>query len=522
MTSRPLVWIALCFCLGIGIGAAFPTYFFIISLVTFLLIFLILYFCPRRLFFIFIFILFFGLGNLYVYSYTFLHQDHISYCAHFYKNKPIILKGVIVSDVTKKEIFNKVKTSFVLEVRLVESPWGWQKRNGKILVEIFRSPQVSYGDYVLIEGKLHRPFNFSQEQDRQARLSYPDYLARQGIQYILSVKKDGAMEVLKEGQGNYFRDLSFRLRDYLRALLARYLSKNEMGLMQAILLGDRSSIAPPLRDLFIHTGTVHILAISGLNVGIVATLFFVILKLIPVGHRLQILLTIFLLIIYGFLTGGSPSVVRATIMAVVFLGSFIVEKETNTFNSLCLAAFIILLMNPLNLFDAGFQLSFICVLAIIFIYPLLTRMIERKGEKSHPPDHPLVIEGFGDTLAKSFILSLAVWLAVAGLIAYYFNIVTPLTVIVNLFMIPLNFVIVILGFGLLFTGVFSVFWGGMFALALKLALNVMAGIIFLFDKIPYSYFYIKPLNLWVLVTYYLILGMITIFLWRRNRTLSNQ
>lgn len=515
MIARPLPWLVLCFCLGIGLGNRFPQYFHFILLFTFLFAVVVFYLRWLRLFFILLLIVFFGLGAIYTHSYTFLHQDHISYCAHFYKNKPIILKGVIVSDVTKREIFNKVKTSFVLEVRWVESPWGWQKRNGKILVEIFRSPEVSYGDYILAEGKLHRPFNFSREQDKEERLSYPDYLARQGIQYILSVKKNGEMEALREGQGNYFKDLSFRLRDYFRAILARYLSKNEMGLMQAILLGDRSSIAPPLRDLFIHTGTVHILAISGLNVGIVATLFFVILKLIPVGHRLQIFITMLLLIMYGFLTGGSPSVVRATIMAVVFLGSFIVEKETNTFNSLCLAAFIILLMNPLNLFDAGFQLSFICVLAIIFIYPLLTKTIDRTAEKSHAADHPLVMEGFGDTLVKSFGLSLAVWLAVAGLIAYYFNIVTPLTVIVNLFMIPLNFVIVILGFGLLLTGIFSVFWGGIFALSLKLALNVMAGIIFLFDKIPYSYFYIKTLNGWVVIAYYLILVVSVSWLWRK-------
>ena len=518
MNIRPFPWLVLCFCIGIIMGRSFPAYFSFVFLFNLLVLSAALFVVKRsRLFFVFVLTIFFCSGYLYAYSYGYLHEKDIARAARFYRGKPIAVRGVIVSDIQKKEVFNKNKTSFTLEVRSIQAPWGWEHRNGRILVEIFRPLDIAYGDYLLLEGKLHRPFDFSKEE----HLSYSDYLANQQIYYILSVKKDGPIEILGRDQGNFLKARSLKLRDYLRAILTRYLSKNETGLMQAILLGDRSYIAPPLRDLFIHTGTAHILAISGLNVTIVAGLFLLILKLIPLGRRLQILITIILLIAYCFLTGASPSVVRATIMAVVFLGSFILEKPTDTFHSLCLSALIILLMNPLNLWDVGFQLSFVCVWAIIFIYPLLIKMAEKiRIKKEEGMSAPLTVEGlpwaseFWEDSFKSLGLSIGVWITVAGLIAYYFNIITPVTALVNLLIIPCNSIIVVLGFGLLFMGMVFPLWAGMAALSLKLALNIMVGIIFLCDKIPYAYFYVKALSVWFVISYYIIFFIIVFFPWQ--------
>ena len=125
--------------------------------------------------------------------------------------------------------------------------------------------------------------------------------------------------------------------------------------------------------LFVQTGTAHILAISGLHIGVVAAIFLLLVKFIPIGGKCQSAGVIGLLMFYAFLTGGRPSVVRATIMMIVFLASFIVEKERDVLNTLSLSAMIILVYNPLNLFDIGFQLSFVCVLSIIFLNSQLNR-----------------------------------------------------------------------------------------------------------------------------------------------------
>ena len=126
----------------------------------------------------------------------------------------------------------------------------------------------------------------------------------------------------------------------------------------------------------------HILAISGFNVGIVAYVIFLFLKIFPLGRRGHYILTILILIVYAVLTGGQPPVVRATIMAVVFLAGFILEREPESINTLSCAALFILLVNPVNLFDVGFQLSFVSVLAIIVFYPKCVSVFAKFGDKT--------------------------------------------------------------------------------------------------------------------------------------------
>ena len=296
-------------------------------------------------------------------------RDHIMSVAKYYRKKPIPVKGVVSSSVTERKVANSVKHTFTLNVHQVQANWGWERRTGKILVNVFRDVDLSYGDDLQLEGKLHRPYNFSNEKN----FSYRDYLQHRGIYFILSVKKDSDIRILAKNKGNYFKRHALQIRTKLSNILSENLSKNESGIMKAILLGDRSAIAKPVRALFVQTGTAHILAISGLHIGVVAALFLLLIKAFPVGGKWRSAGVIGLLVCYAFFTGGRPSVVRATIMMIVFLTSFIVEKERDILNTLFLAAMILLIYNPLNLFDIGFQLSFVCVLSIILLSAYLKR-----------------------------------------------------------------------------------------------------------------------------------------------------
>ena len=241
--------------------------------------------------------------------------------------------------------------------------------------------------------------------------------------------------------------------------------------MQALLLGDRYNIPASIEELFQYSGVVHILAISGFNISIVAGLIFIFLKLLPIPRKGQYLLTIGLVILYAFMTGGRPSVVRAAIMATVFLAGFVVERETETLNNLALAAGIILLMNPSNLFDVGFQLSFLSVFAIISLYPRLMEICDH-----WVPENKSRLLRY---IFQSLAVSLAASWGVSGLIAYYFHIVTPIALWTNLIVIPLVSVITALGLGLLLMGVVLPAAAFMFAACIKVLLNLMVGVVFL-------------------------------------------
>lgn len=439
-----------------------------------------------------------GLGALYTQSREMIAHNDIEHVARYYYRKPITIEGVIVSDIQKRKAGYATKTTFTLDVERVLAKWGWQERKGKILAHVFRDADLAYGDHLRLEGRLHRPYNFSSERN----FSYRDYLARRGIRFILSVKKNAPATVLARDRGNGIKAWSLTLRNRLKAVLSGNLSNNEAGIMKAILLGDRSGIPKPVRSLFVQTGTAHILAISGLHMGIVAALFLVLARVMPIGRRPQLALVICLIIGYVFLTGARPSVVRAAVMTVIFLASFIIEKEFDMINTLFLAALAILLINPSNLFDAGFQLSFVCVFAIIFADSNMRRTGLRRSKQMGGEPNKQHFEHWFTYILQSLLLSLAIWIAVAGLIAYYFGIITPITILANIIVVPLISVIVALGFGLLLVGMIVPSWAFLFALCVKVALNVMVGLIFLCDKIPFAHIYIKEISLWPVSAYY--------------------
>ena len=457
-------------------------------------------------------IMFFVLGHVYTISYSKISEDHINNVAKYYRKKDVELKGKIASEVAQKKGPFGIKTSFKLNVNSVRAPWGWQKKEGMVLVNIFRKTDFGYGDEMFCKGKLSRPYDFSKDKN----FSYPEYLARRGIRLILNVKKTGEAKILKSGTEKSLVRAALKFKDALKSILDKYLTDSEAGVLQAMLLGDRTKIPSHVRELFVLTGTAHILAISGLHIGIIAAIFIVVLKVLPVKRVLRLIILIMLLAGYMFLTGMRASVMRATIMISVYFAGHILEKEFDGINTLCLAAFLLLAINPHHMFDVGFQLSFVCVASIM----LFQRKIETILQMI---TGPLPVKGARKTLrirmakylTKALSLSISVWLGVAGLIAYYFEIITPITVLANLIVVPLVAVVLTLGFGVLGMHVIMPFLAVPFAVCTKIVMNSMVALIFLLSKAPGAYFWLRDVNIWGVIVYYVV--VLGIFLFPLNK-----
>jgi len=505
-THRPLLSITLALSLGILISQMARPDFRLLVLLTFLSLFFNGLWIKRKI----------VAGSLTVVSFVLLGMiccqngqvlstEHIVHVARYYKKDMTALEGVVVSDVQRRPFFKGKKNIFVLDVKRVKAPWGWQKKSGKVLVQIFRETPVKYGDYLQLKGKLYRPFNFSEGE----KFSYREYLERKGIKLMFSIGKQGEYQVLRSAQGHGFKAAAYRLKNRLAKIFLEHLTDNEAAIMIGVILGDRYLIPKHINELFIQTGTVHILAISGFNVGIVAFIIFVILKTLPIGRRWQHVLTIFFLVFYAFLTGGQPSVVRATIMACIFLASFLLEKEVEPTNSLALAALIILLLNPMNLFDVGFQLSFISVLAILHFHPMMMRVL---GKLPFNQESRVI-----QAVLQCFSVSLAVWIWLAALLVYYFQIITPVTILANFVVIPFSTVLIIFGFGMVFV---TLLWPPLafaFAACIKVTLNAMIACIYLLSQLPWAYVYTKEIRFGEVFVYYGIIGFgILLFIFMRK------
>jgi len=217
----------------------------------------------------------------------------------------------------------------------------------------------------------------------------------------------------------------------------------------ATVLGDRSKIRDRDMDIFTRTGTLHIFAISGLHVGIfvfgVVSLF----NLMRVGKRTQFIIVICSLIWFCIFTGMSPSILRATCMTILFMIARNFNRKPAKSFVLIFSAAIILFIKPGDIFHPGFVLSFAAVSSIFYIYPLLQEEINIQ-ESWFLKSKNFIYNGF--------ILSSSILIGTAPLVAYFFKIFTPVSILSNFIAVSGLVVLLFLGFGLLvcsFIGVLS-------------------------------------------------------------------
>ncbi|MCA9406429.1 MAG: ComEC family competence protein, partial [Candidatus Omnitrophica bacterium] len=445
----------------------------------------------RPVFFSLIILTVLGLGGMvYTQRANTFPQDHIVKSARFYYGKPVHLTGLIVSDVECKETVRGLKTRFIMKLQQIETGSRREQVTGKVLVNVFRETDLIYGDVVNLEGKLHQPFDFKTD----GQFSYRQFLRNKQIYYILSVKKSAEINVISHGEGFWIREQALRIRHQIKSLFNQYLTKNEAGIMNAMIIGDRNGVPDHIRDLFVKTGTAHILAISGLHIAMITGMIWGLLKIIRLPRAAQLLGTVILLAGYVLLTGGRPSVLRASIMATIFLSSLLIEREHNLLNTLSLSAVVLLLCNPNVLFDVGFQLSFGCLFSIVLLVPRVEIWISR-----------IPVSFINPYLTRTLSYSLGIWMGTAGMIAYYFRIITPSGIVANLLIIVLLTTVIMLAAAFLLCGFLIPKMAAIFAVCLKAVLNGMVLIAFLFSKIPFSYFFIKELNIWCIIIYHIFL-----------------
>lgn len=234
---------------------------------------------------------------------------------------------------------------------------------------------------------------------------------------------------------SYFQTTSHWILLLRERLLCQYeeydFSKEQLTLIYAITLGDKSLLTKEIRNDFSISGSSHVLALSGLHAGIVFTLFYLLFKMIfsfisryQSRESLTLLCTLPSICFFSLLTGSSPSVIRATVMLSVYSLARLLSREGISLNILSFAAIIMLVINPLDLYDIGFQLSFLAVFAILVVYKNCIN----------------IFQNISNTIIKwmwqMFVLSSAAQLGTAPLAAFYFHQFSLMYFLSNLIIIP--------------------------------------------------------------------------------------
>ncbi|MDP3789821.1 MAG: ComEC/Rec2 family competence protein, partial [Candidatus Omnitrophota bacterium] len=273
--------------------------------------------------------------------------------------------------------------------------------------------------------------------------------------------------------------------------------------MKAIFIGDRTGLGDDIKDDFIKTGTVHILAISGLNVVLIAGIVLAFFGILRIPKRWNLVFTLIFLIFYTFIAAAGPPIVRAVVMFCIFVIGYLIQRDTDLLNSLSAAGLLILLWSPQELFDPSFQLSFISVASIVIFCPVIDRWL---GIGGAPPGNL-----FGRIrlyALKSVSISIAAWLGTSPVIAAYFNIASPVSIIANLIVIPMLFVLTTVSF-VFFVGsqISVIFAAGLSGLILAIEQGIFFANHFL-SRLPLSNFRIPAPSGVFLITYYLFIFLL--------------
>ncbi len=373
---------------------------------------------------------------------------------------------------------------FVIQVSALRLETQAEEIDGDVLIAVRESPEadslmrsVQLRDQVAVYGKLEHPRGPRNPGD----FDFRRHLLLNGISAVMYLKSANDFLPFGEHERTVSASRSIaRVRSAIASAIDETVGGVEGAFLKGILIGDRSEIPMEVKDSFINAGVIHVLAVSGLHVGMVALILVSVFSLLRLRRTWTTLLTLLSLFIYVLLTGSAPSVVRATIMATVILVARLLQKKPDVFNSLAFAAILIYFIDAKQLFNPGFQLSFAAVGSILYFYPKIFWYSEHFPEKVRR-------SRLFDFLWKLFSVSAAAQVGTIPFTVTYFGKVSLVSLLTNLFVIPAVGVGLALGFAISFFALFSGWLAAIYGEAEHLLLNIVLRVVDYSGSIPFAF-----------------------------------
>lgn len=480
--NRPMFFITIA--LIIGMAAAGLTGMNYLPVICFLILSIVIYIIFHKKYAKLIFLVFAALGmTLFSVQNNFVPKNEIrSYMSGISEDVKITGIKVYVKDDPES---NGDKTYFTGALTGVfEKGREISGLTGKVRVTIGKSlglkPQ--YGDILYIKGRLQKPA----EPKNPGEFDYRRYLRYKQTFYTIYAK-DTAMDKQGSRIDNYFKYYSYKIKNRLVDIIYASIPEEQAKIMDGLMLGNQRVIPADIYDKFKITGTVHILAVSGMNVGLIALFIFLVLKILRVKRKAGAIITLLFITVFAIITGAGASIVRATIMGYVVLIGLILEKDTDLVNSISIAAFVLLIINPSNIYDVGFQLSFLATFGIIYFIEWIENYFKNMPK----------------WLSAALASTITAQLFLYPVMANTFHQVSVISILANIFIVPLAGMISIIGFAMWMFGSFSLGLGHIFGAAVWIMIKAMMLIVDVFAMVPYAAVSVRTIPLVLSLLYYI-------------------
>lgn len=320
----------------------------------------------------------------------------------------------------------------------------WRPAVGEVIVS---TPGILGGEYfagrtVEVTGIMSTPRGSVAE----GLFDYSTFLRHAGVHYQLGVLSLRDWEIISPRKGNISPPVADRFFAWAKNILGLGLPVEDesLRLLWTMTLGWKSALTGEVSEPFMKSGTMHIFAISGLHIALIAGMLVAVLRVLRVPRGGCGLIVIPLIWFYTGVTGWQASAIRSTVMMSIVIAGWSLRRPSDLLNSLAAAALIILVCEPQQLFQASFQLSFFVVLSIALFSPVLEGYRKRwlqldplLPDKLRPRWQKILRSGIY-WVSASFTTSLAAWLGSIPLVAWYFHLFTPVSLLANLIVVPLS------------------------------------------------------------------------------------
>jgi competence protein ComEC len=424
-----------------------------------------------------------------------------------FSGKKVLLYG----RVDDRPKFSKTGVGWIMEVEEVLENGRSVKLRDRAQVFMRSAEQtdvrIRYGDMVWVKGKLDLI------PEAANRGEFDPRKAARMKQISVQLYCAGPWQVQHEGKSRlnaFQRFIVEPVYDFIMTSLKEHLPDGEERKLSAgVLTGEKEAMSEEVFEAFKLTGTAHILAVSGLNVGVLAFVIHIFLQRFKVtvpGRWASFLLFAFILLVYCNVTGNSPSVKRAAVMSLVLIGGKTLGRKTYPVNSLAFADFLILLFDPFDLLNPGFLMTNGAVMAILLIYPLCI--------SSDQKDDSILHSSFRLFLS-SVIVTIAAVIGIAPIIAYYFGSFSVISILANIPVVLFSTLLMYSLVPMLLLNLMSGYAASFFAASSFFFAELTLRSALYFSSFPFASITIRPDAMEVCL-YYLIVAGLLFFIYQKQ------
>lgn len=352
----------------------------------------------------------------------------------------------------------------------------------KVLISQYGGDIPANGDFVSVRGKISTP----KSARNPGGFNYSIFLKKNGIEAVMAVQGYG-VDIIGKSRLNFFQKIVQAIRERIEKNYISSMPGQDAKFITSIILGN-NVLDEDILYQFRTIGVSHIISVSGMHVAVITGFIIYILGLMKVQRYKALIVTI-IIVFYAILTGGMPPVVRSVIMASMALIGSAVGRNNNSVNSISFAAFAILIVNPLMLYDIGFQLSFISTLAILYIYKPIKERLSALNAK----------------LRDLIAVTLAAQIGTIPLTMYYFHSISVVSILSNIIIVPIADISVILGF---LSAILGLMLPTLSLIVNYMNIPVIELILYttkLINSIPYASINLAVLPFYIVILYYTVL-----------------